>query len=62
MGPLVEADEDVAAVGALCLRSLHFRLSACLRAVRETLGLDRISGSLFLARATERQSGRALSQ
>ena len=28
----------------------------------ETLGPDRISGSLFLARGTERQSGRALSQ
>ena len=33
-----------------------------LRAAGEMLEPDRISGSLFLARATERQSGRALSQ
>ena len=34
----------------------------CLRAAGEMLEADRISGSLFLARATERQSRRALSQ
>ena len=32
------------------------------RALREILDPDRISGSFHLARATERQSGRALSQ
>ena len=34
----------------------------CLRAAGEMLEADRFFGSLFLARATERQSGRALSQ
>ena len=36
-------------------------VTPCLRAAGEMLEPDRISGSLFLARATERQSGRALS-
>ena len=39
-----------------------FLLSSCQRAVGETLGTDRIFGSRLLARATERQSGRALSR
>ena len=37
-------------------------VTPCQRAAGEMLEPDRISGSLFLARATERQSGRALSQ
>ena len=37
-------------------------ISPCLRAVGEMLDPDRISGSCFLARATEQQPGRALSQ
>ena len=37
-------------------------LGPCLRAVGDMLDPDRISGSCFLAHATERQSGRALSQ
>ena len=42
MGPLIEADEDVAAnfVTAHFARAWHFHVTPCLRAVGETLGPD----------------------